>query len=157
MKRRNPNIAYAYLSFRIVEVTILIAGLLGPLLLIPLSKEFLRPGEGDAPWYQAMGSMAVQAKFLAFQISMLFTAAGGLLLCMSLYASSLIPRLISALGLLGYALLLASVILDLPGMVDMKGAGMALYIPGGLFELLVFPLYLICRGFNPAENSEGKV
>jgi hypothetical protein len=44
--------------------------------------------------------------------------------------------------------LLLGVLLNMLGYVDMStGAGMLLYLPGGLFELFL-PIWLFVKGFN---------
>ena len=53
------------------------------------------------------------------------------------------------LGLVGYGLLTVGVPLDLLGVLDMsEGAGLLLVVPGGLFELVFFPIWLITKGFS---------
>jgi hypothetical protein len=81
-------------------------------------------------------------------IIFIFTGLGGLIFSYLLYQSNLIPRLLSVLGLIGYALLSIGVLLDLLGYFPMNtNAGMLLEIPGGLFELFL-PLWLFIKGFN---------
>jgi hypothetical protein len=72
-----------------------------------------------------------------------------------LYISRMVPRPISVLGLIGYSLLLLVVPLDLLGIVDeSSGAGLAILAPGGLYEVLILPIYLIARGFrSPAVRT----
>jgi hypothetical protein len=77
------------------------------------------------------------------------TGIGGLILNYLLYISRMVPRPISVLGLLGYSLLLLVVPLDLAGIVDeSRGVGLAILAPGGLYEFLVLPIYLIAKGFR---------
>jgi hypothetical protein len=77
------------------------------------------------------------------------TGIGGLILTYLLVVSRLVPRFIAVLGLLGYAALTVGVPLDLLGVLDMnEGAGQVLLIPGGLFEALFMPLWLIVKGFR---------
>lgn len=77
------------------------------------------------------------------------TAAGGLVLTYLLYVSRLVPRALALLGLVGYACLGIGVPLDLLGVLDMdSGAGQALLVPGGLFEALALPIWLIVKGFR---------
>jgi hypothetical protein len=78
------------------------------------------------------------------------TGFGGLVLTYLLLVSGLVPRPIALLGLVGYGLLTLGVPLDLLGVLDMgAGPGLLLLAPGGLFELLVLPMWLIAKGFRP--------
>jgi len=54
--------------------------------------------------------------------------------------------------------LLVGVPLDLLGALDMNaGPGLALLVPGGLFELVVLPIWLIAKGFkSPLTTEESK-
>lgn len=83
------------------------------------------------------------------------TGIGGLILNYLLYTSRLVPRSISALGLIGYALLLLLVPLDLLGAVEeSSGAGLAMLAPGGLYEFAILPMWLIAKGFRtPATTT----
>ena len=77
------------------------------------------------------------------------TAAGGLILTYLLYVSRLVPRPLALLGLIGYACLGIGVPLDLLGLLDMdSGAGQVLLVPGGLFEAVALPIWLIVKGFR---------
>jgi hypothetical protein len=77
------------------------------------------------------------------------TAVGGLLLTSLLYVSRLVPRPIAVVGIVGYGLLLLGVPLDLLGSVDLDaGLGLALLAPGGLFEVVLLPIWLIAKGFR---------
>jgi hypothetical protein len=77
------------------------------------------------------------------------TGAGGIVLTYLLLVSRLVPRPIAGLGLVGYVLLTAGVPLDLLGVLDMsEGAGLLLVVPGGLFELVFLPIWLITKGFS---------
>lgn len=82
-----------------------------------------------------------------------FTGVAGLMLSYLLHRTRLVPVWLSWLGIVGYvAILLAipSTLLDV-ATLD-AGPGMLLYVPGGLFELLL-PILLIARGFRRAEHS----
>ena len=77
------------------------------------------------------------------------TAIGGLILNYLFFVSGLVPRGIAVLGLIGYALLLLTVPLDLLGAIDVEsGAGLLMLAPGGLFEFLVLPIWLFAKGFR---------
>ncbi|WP_406047355.1 DUF4386 domain-containing protein [Kribbella sp. NBC_00889] len=77
------------------------------------------------------------------------TGIGGLILTYLLFVSRIVPRAIAVLGIVGYSCLLLGVPLDLLGVLDMNdGAGLVLLIPGGLFEFVAMPIWLIAKGFR---------
>jgi Domain of unknown function (DUF4386) len=77
------------------------------------------------------------------------TGIGGVILNYLLFKSRMVPRPISVLGFIGYCLLLLVVPLDLLGAIDAdSGAGLVLLAPGGLYEFLILPVWLIARGFR---------
>jgi hypothetical protein len=78
------------------------------------------------------------------------TGIGGLVLTYLLFVSRLVPRPIAVLGLVGYAVLTLGVPLDLLGVLDMgAGPGLLLLAPGGLFEFVFLPIWLLAKGFGP--------
>jgi hypothetical protein len=79
------------------------------------------------------------------------TGIGGLILTYLLFVSRIVPRPIAVLGLIGYAALSLGVPLDLLGVLDMnEGAGLLLLAPGGLFEFVFMPIWLIAKGLGPS-------
>jgi hypothetical protein len=83
------------------------------------------------------------------------TGVGGIILSYLLLVSRLVPRPIALLGLTGYASLTLGVPLDLLGVLDLgAGAGLLLVVPGGLFELVFLPIWLITKGFRAPSAAE---
>lgn len=130
------------------------------LLMYPVMRE-VRPGL--ATWYPAMritellvsagcgAYLLVQSEAVPNHMLWVYvpTGIGGLVLTYVLLTSGLVPRAIALLGLVGYACLSIGVPLDLLGVLDMgSGAGLGLLVPGGLFEVLVLPAWLVARGFR---------
>ncbi len=123
LKLFKKRLALGYVIFRIIECTIIIVG--GIYLLSLL--EFM--------WKYEM-------------IIFVFTALGGLMFSYLLYLSKLVPRYLSGLGIIGYLMLFLGVVLDMFSIFNINdGAGMLLYLPGGLFELFL-PIWLFIKGFN---------
>ena len=123
LKMFNKRLALVYVIFRIIECAIIIAGGIYMLSLLKIM------------WKYEM-------------ILFLFTGLGGLIFSYLLYQSNIIPRWLSVLGLIGYAMLSIGVLLDVFGYFYMNtDAGMLLYTPGGLFELFL-PIWLFIKGFN---------
>ena len=85
------------------------------------------------------------------------TGIRGLILTyLLLLVSRLVPRPIAILGLVGYASLSLGVLLDLVGVLDMNGGpGLVMLAPGGLFEAVALPIWLIAKGFrSPSFRSQ---
>ncbi|MCZ2857473.1 DUF4386 domain-containing protein [Blastococcus sp. VKM Ac-2987] len=83
-----------------------------------------------------------------------FTGTAGLMLSYILHRARLVPRWLSWLGIVGYV----AILLAIPGtLLDVatldSGPGMLLYVPGGLFELIL-PVLLIARGFRRIPTQE---
>jgi hypothetical protein len=82
------------------------------------------------------------------------TGIGGLVLNYLLFTSKLVPQPIAVLGLVGYGLFSLGVPLDLLGVLNMnEGVGMLVLAPGFLFEFVVFPIWLIAKGFTSPSST----
>jgi hypothetical protein len=131
LKPFNKRLALGYVIFRIIECTIIVIGGIYLLFLLKLM------------WKYEM-------------IIFVFTAVGGLLFSYLLYLSELVPRYLSGLGIIGYAMLFIGVVLDMIGIFNInEGAGMLIYLPGGLFELFL-PIWLFIKGFNSSVISSSQ-
>jgi hypothetical protein len=125
LRKFNKNLALGYAIFRIIECTTIIIGGIYLLSLLKLMWNY---------------------ELIIFT----FTGLGGLIFSYLLYQSKLIPRYLSVLGIIGYAMLLLGVLLNIRGYVDLNtSTGMLLYLPGGLFELFL-PVWFFVKGFNPS-------
>ena len=143
LKKHNESMALGYVGFRVIESAILMVGAIGPLVLISLSQEFINSGAPDTSYFQPLGTLVLEVHDMAFQMAMIVLGIGSLMFCDLLYQSKLIPRFISVLGLIGYASLLTSTLIEIFG----TNTGMVLFLPGALFEI-IFPTWLIVKGFN---------
>jgi hypothetical protein len=123
LRRYSEGMALGYACSRIIESVLLLVGALSALLLLTLD------------WHN-----------LAFQMAMIALGAGSLLLCYILYKVKLVPRAISVVGFVGYIAIFAYGGLELFGL----NTGFVFFVPGAIFEI-VFPLWLIIKGFNEPE------
>ncbi|MDP3892521.1 DUF4386 domain-containing protein [Nocardioides sp.] len=118
LRPHSPTTAYAYLGTRIFEGSLLALG--GALAL----------------------SRVPTAQDVTYPVAMLGLALGSLLFCRVLLRARLVPRPLALWGLVGYSLLAVGMALELFG----SRAGLALSVPGGLFEVALGVL-LVVRGF----------
>jgi hypothetical protein len=157
LRKRNEALAVGYLASRIIEGTIMMVGIVATLLLIPLSQEFLKAGAPQGSWFLSIGDVLKQAKFLGLtELSLPLLGLGGLLFTWMLFRYRLVPRLISVVGLIGYALIFLG---SIGGWFDLiptapGSLGTFLALPVAAFEIILLPFWLFYRGFKTPEAAE---
>ena len=157
LRKRNEALAVGYLAARIIEGTIMMVGIVATLLLIPLSQEFLKAGAPQNSWFQTLGDVLKQAKYLGLsEVSLLMLGLGGCLFTWMLFRYRLVPRFISVVGLIGYALVFLSGMGNWFGVIDpsVGGNGAFLAIPVAVFEIILLPFWLFFKGFKTPEEAE---
>jgi hypothetical protein len=142
LQRHGRRTAVAYLATMVFEMAMMTVGVLALLMIIPLADEAERIGNGAA---QALGSLAVDANEMAYQIGQLSLGFGCLFLCALLLRSGLVPRWLAVWGLIGYALHMTGAAAEIFG----APISLVLLIPGGIFELTL-AVWLLTKGFTPA-------
>src|SRR5436190_537876 len=159
LRKLDEALAVGYLASRIIEGTIMMVGIVATLLLIPLSQGFLQAGAPQNSWFLSLGDVLQHARFLGLTgLSLPMLGLGGLLFTWMLFRYRLVPRLISVVGLIGYALVFLVSIAGWFGLVDpspgASGAGAVLILPVGVFEIILLPFWLLFRGFKTPEAPE---
>jgi len=135
-KRYNETLAMGYIVFRGgLETVLYIVGVLGWLLLIPLSTE-----PGAAP---LAGLVNTVVAVTSDQLINIPFALGALMFSFLLYQSRLVPRWLSVWGLVGAALYIVPA---LGSMFGLSSLGV-LMAPTAVQEM-VMGVWLIAKGFN---------
>jgi hypothetical protein len=152
LRQHRERMAIGYLATRIIESLLLLVSSLAVLMLVPVGQDLLRADAATASELATVATLAVQGYHLAFQSAEIALSVGALTLCYVLYEARLVPRPLAVLGFAGYVALFASGWLYIAGHHTVAPF---LYVPGGLFELIL-PLWLIVKGFRdpaPAGNA----
>jgi len=134
----------------------MMVGIVATLLLIPLSQQFLEAGAPQNSWFMTLGDVLKQAKFLGLTaLSLPMLGLGGLFFTWLLFRFRLVPRLISVVGLIGYALVFVGSIGGLFGLLDVAPGGSESFlgIPVAVFEIILLPFWLLFRGFKMPETT----
>ncbi len=152
LRKHHEGFALGYAGTRVIESVLLLVSVVGPLLLIALSRDSVGADAARASSLESLGSVAMNLHDLAFRMAMIALGTGSLLLCYVLYTARLVPRILAVLGAVGYAALFASGWLEIFG----RESGNVLFVPGALFELL-FPIWLIAKGFNAGTPVAGRL
>jgi hypothetical protein len=143
LKKHNQVLALGYVVFRGALETVAYFGtVIGWLLLIPLSQEYVKAGASDAPYFQTLGALVLKVTDSSDYITTLVFSLGALMFSYVLYQSKLIPRWLSGWGFIGAILVLAVGLLAMFG-VDLE----VLWAPLALQEM-VMAVWLIVKGFN---------
>jgi len=142
LKPHHEISAYAYLIGRAIEAVMLAVGIVFLLLLVPLGQEYADAGADDASVLPSLVRFAQEGNQYSYQMAMISLGLGSLLFCRVLLRARLVPRFMAVWGMVGYAIFAAGGSLEVLG----YGVGLALSVPGGLFEVALGVL-LIARGF----------
>jgi hypothetical protein len=156
LRKHSETVALGYVVARIFDgAGVVVRGFVA-LSLIALSQHYVQAGAPEASYFQELGTLLVAQYDLAFQIAMIALGLGSIPFCYLLYRSRLIPRSLAVLGLIAYAALLTSALLEVFGY---STGVIFLYLPGAFFEV-TFPIWLIVKGFNPpalaSESADSK-
>lgn len=154
LRKFDEAFAVSYLASRIIEGTIMMIGITATLLVIPLSQAFLQAGAPQNSWFLTLGDTLKQAKYLGLTgLSLPMLGLGGLFFTWMLFRFRLVPRSISVVGLIGYAIILFGSIAGWFDLINMTpgGNGTILALPVATFEIILLPFWLFFKGFKMPE------
>ena len=150
LRRQNEVLALGYVTARIVECVFIAVGLLSLLTVATLRQE--AAAGADAASLVTVGKSLVALHDWTFLLGpgVVVGVGNGLILGFLMYSSSLVPRGMTMLGLIGGTLIIASGVGVLFGVIEAGGVvqGIAT-IPEFLWELSL-GIWPIVRGFNPS-------
>ena len=137
LKEHSEPLALGYVGFRVAELVAVVLYLAVPLLLVAV-------GSASGP----LGSLFQAGYEVSLMVLFLLTGVSGIVVSIVLCRSGLVPRALSALGLLGYSVLLGGSVLHMFRLIDLfAGPGTMVAVPVGLFEVIL-PIWLIAKGFT---------
>jgi hypothetical protein len=149
-RKYNEALALGAIVFRgVLEAVTYIAIVISWLLLLTLSREYIKAGAPDASSFQILGTLLLEADDWIAQILAIVFSIGALAIYYLFYQSKLIPRWLSIWGLIGAILYLAAPLLAMFGFVSE-----ILMAPLALQEM-VLAVWLIVKGLNSSENTSG--
>jgi hypothetical protein len=147
LRRHAEGMALGSVGFRLIEGVFYAVSAVGTLVLVALVDPTIVSATVDAS-ARVTGDLVRDLREAAAVAGVLAFYVGGTLYYLVLYRAGLIPRWISAWGLVGTALGMAAALLVLFRVVDtLSGAQVALNVPIGLQEM-VFAGWLIAKGMK---------
>ena len=155
LRKYSIGLAIGAAGFRLIEsVTQILSGL-GIIALLALSREFVAAGAPDAAYFQTIGAI-IQAstEWLNNGVMLITWCIGAFMYYGLFYRYRLVPRWLSAWGLVGITLTIIASILVMLGVIP--GFGTVQMIANGPIALqeMVFAVWLIAKGVNtPGERK----
>lgn len=160
-RRQNEGVALGYVGLRALEAAVIAVGVVPLLTLVTLRQHLTVTGipAGETAAFAALGSSLVAFHNWTFLVGPgLICGANTVVMAYLLYQSRLVPRFIPTLGLIGGALVFASSVAQMFGIIDQVS------VWAGVPALVTFAwelslaIRLIVRGFKtPAPASESAV
>lgn len=155
-KRYSRRVALGYVAVRILESTIIVAGIVSVLSVLTLRQQFAGSG-ADAETLTLAGQTLVAFHDWTFLLGPGFCAGigNGLLLGYLMYTSGLLPRRLALLGLIGGSFAVVAATGALLGVYERQSAPqLLLTLPEMIWEA-TFGIHLVVRGFTrPTRQPE---
>lgn len=140
-RKFSESLALGYVALRMIESAVIVAAVISPLALLAINLD----AAGGAAFQAPGESLLAVRSILVGQITGIFFSLAALLLFYLLYQTRLVPRFISAWGLIGVLLVLAWNLVELFGIT--VSFGMFLALPMILNEIFL-AIWLIFKGFE---------
>lgn len=154
IRKFSEVLALGAVIFRgVLEASTYIAMVMGWLLLITISRDYVKVGALDVSYYQMFGTFLRGLDYWMNHILAIVFTLGALMIYYILYQSRLVPRWLAGWGFVGAILYFAAPLLNvfdpqLPSLSLGVGWGNLMW-PLAVQEM-VFALWLIVKGFNPS-------
>lgn len=151
LRKQGDGVARLYFAVRVFEAVFLVLCVVGLVLLLTLSREYVSAETTDLSHMGTTGALLLAMSDWGSLIGgQILLSLAALILNLSMYRSRLVPRLLTVWGLIGVPLMFASAALVMFGVVANSSAiQTALMLPLAVQEM-AFALWLIVKGFSPA-------
>jgi hypothetical protein len=150
LRKYDEGLALGSVGFRLVEGALYIGIVVCVLLLVTLSRESANAGAAASSAYEVPGELLMAARDSLGEVAVLVFGLGALMYYWVFYQSRLVPRWLSAWGLVAIALVMVSGLLVMLRLTEpMSTIQVVLALPIAVQEM-VMAVWLIAKGFNPS-------
>ncbi|MGM0851014.1 MAG: DUF4386 domain-containing protein [Bacillota bacterium] len=149
LSMHNKGFALGSIAFGIIAGVFIIIGVIILLLLLVLSHEFAKVGTPDVSYFQTLGGLLQSGRDLVNHVATTLSFVLAMLLFNCIfYQTKLVPRWLSAWGLIGSTLSILASLLFMIRFIGLDETYMMLNFPIAI-QQLVLAIWLIVKGFNP--------
>ena len=151
LRKYHESLALGAVGFRLIEGVFYIVGVIGLLMLLTLSREFVKAGAPDSPYYQTLGALVLAGYHWSGNVgSLLAFCLGALMYYYIFYQTRLVPRWLAGWGIIGAAMCMVAGLLVMFRVIGpMSTPQVVLALPIAVQEM-VLAVWLIVKGFNPS-------
>ena len=151
LKKYNEALALGAMGFRLIEGTLMVAAAVCILTLLSLSKDSVAAGAPVSSYYSTL-AISIQAGYnWIFNVPMLLAwCTAALMYYYVLYQTKLIPRWLSAWGLIGIVMAMAAAFTTMFGLFDPSMPINTLLNLPIMVQEMIFAAWLVIFGFNAA-------
>ena len=155
LKRQSEAISLGYVTLRVIESGIILAGVVSLLSVVTLRDDLSGTG-ADSGTLTVVGQTLVAFHDWTFLLGPQFCAGfgNGLLLGYLLYGSNLVPRRMALLGLIGGPMAVFAGTLVLFGAIEQQTAAQFIITVPELVWEASLGIWLIVKGFKPSPISD---
>ncbi len=149
LRKHNEGLALGSVGFRLIEGALYLGIVVCLLMLVSLSQGSANAGAAASSAYEVPAVLVMAARDSLGEVAVLAFGLGALMYYWVFYRSRLVPRWLSAWGLVAIASLMVSGVLVMLGLTEpMSTTQIVLALPIFLQEM-VLAVWLIAKGFNP--------
>src|SRR5512139_2722374 len=149
LRRYNQGLAFGAAGFRVIEGALDIVGALLLVILLALSREFMKAGAPASSYFQTADVLIGTGTAWLQDVAVLLTfGIGALMYYIVFYEFKLVPRWLSIWGLVGITLTIVSALLVMFHLIPPFGTIQVFLNLPILPQELVLATWLIGKGFN---------
>jgi hypothetical protein len=153
LRQQNEALALGSIGFRLIEGALYLGIVVCLLILVTVSRESANAGTPASSIYEAPAALVMAARNSLGHVSVLIFGLGALMYYWVFFRSRLVPRWLSAWGLVATPLVMVSMLLVILGLVEpFSPPQLVLALPIAVQEM-VLAVWLIAKGFSPAHEA----
>jgi len=149
LRQQNEALALGSVGFRLIEGAFYLGVVVCLLILVTVSRESANAGTPASSIYEAPAALVMAARDSLSQVSVLIFGLGALMYYWVFYRSRLVPRWLSAWGLVAIISVMLSILLVMFGLVESFSPPQLVLALPILVQEMVMAVWLITKGFNP--------
>ncbi len=150
LRKHDEGLALGSVGFRLIEGALYVGSVVCVLMLVTLSQDSANAATPGSTAFQVPAGLLTAAREGLGQMAVLTFGLGALMYYWVFYRSRLVPRWLSAWGLVAIVSVMVSALLVMFRLIDpLSTTQVVLALPIAVQEM-VLAVWLIAKGFNPA-------